>query len=79
MKQIFIALDQLINTLFMGMADETISARLFRLYLTEILSSKWYLIVDILFFWQYNHCYNAWRAEIERRQLPSYYNNFGVK
>ena len=29
--------------------------------------------VDALFCWQPAHCYHSWRAEWDRRQLPSHY------
>lgn len=73
MMQFLIALDQLINASTpRGMADETLSARAFRIELQGGTGRARHWI-DALFFWQPNHCYHAWRAEIERRQLPSYY------
>jgi len=77
--QPLIALDQWINTLIyiagdgQGMADETISARVFRCHLQGHLSDHPYRAIDALFFWQKNHCHKSWRSEIERRQLPGYY------
>jgi len=77
--QFLIALDQLINTLIwikgdgFGWADETFSARLWRLYLQDILSDKPYRFVDALFFWQQNHCYDSWASEANRRHLDPYY------
>jgi hypothetical protein len=77
--QPLIAIDQTLNTLIKikgdgwGWADETISARLFRCYLQGLISSKPYLFVDAVFFWQQAHCYQSWVAERERHQLPSHY------
>lgn len=71
-KQILIAVDQLANTLLGGMADETLSARAFRLELQGN-GDRARKAIDALFFWQRHHCYRAWRSEIERRQLPSFY------
>lgn len=70
--QPLIALDQLANAMLGGMADETLSARAFRL---ELQGRGIFLreVIDALFFWQGDHCYHAWRSEIERRQLPSFY------
>lgn len=73
-KQILIAIDQLLNTLAFWMpggcwADETLSARAWR---TRGESTAW-LWIDTLFFWQSNHCENSYRAERERRQLPPEY------
>lgn len=79
MKQPGIALDQLGNCLVyipgdgFGWADETLSARLFRCHLQGLLSDRWYRAVDGLFFWESQHCYESWRNEVERRQLPDYY------
>lgn len=79
MKQFLIALDQLANTVIRlpgdgrGWADETFSARLFRLHLEDRLSDRWYRAVDALFFWDANHCFESWRSEVERAQLPGFY------
>lgn len=72
MKQPLIALDQLANTLLGGMADETLSARAFRLEL-QGKGNELRELIDAIFFWQERHCYQAWRSEIERRQLPGMY------
>lgn len=45
---VLISIDQLVNTIFGGDPDETISSRLGRNYPNSILAK----IVDILFFWQ---------------------------
>jgi hypothetical protein len=79
MIQFLIAIDQFGNTLFKikgdgrGMADETISARVFRCYLQGLISDRAYRFIDAIFFWQAAHCYNSWTAERERRQLPGHY------
>lgn len=79
MKQLLIALDQLLNCLVWisgdgrGYADETLSARLFRCHLQDTLSDKPYRAIDALFFWQPAHCHKSWRNEFERRQLPGHY------
>lgn len=79
MRQPLIALDQMVNTLVwlpgdgFGMADETISARLFRCHLQGLISSRWHRALDALLFLDAAHCYQSWRSEIERRQLPSHY------
>ena len=77
--QFLIALDQLLNTIVwikgdgFGWADETLSDRLWRLHLQDILSDKWYRLVDKLFFWEEAHCYDSWVSEVNRRHLDSYY------
>jgi hypothetical protein len=71
MKQFLIALDQLINTVFGGMADETLSARAYRQKLKGHTTPV--KIIDAVFFWQENHCYTSYEAELKRKQLPSSY------
>lgn len=67
LKQIAIAIDQLLNALLGGMADETLSARAHRT------GSAWEPFIDALFFWQPDHCQDAYLSEKERKQLPSEY------
>ena len=67
--QILIAIDQLINTLLGGYADETLSARAHRLELERGRSWARKLIDGILFF-DKDHCKESYESEIERRQLP---------
>lgn len=70
--QILIAIDQLINTLVPGgMADETLSARAYRM--REKSQPYWWWLADLidwLFFWQKNpgHCERAYIAEVKRLQ-----------
>ena len=77
--QFLIALDQVLNTLIwirgdgFGWADETLSARLFRLHLQDVLSEKWFGLVDKLFFWEQSHCHDSWMSEIERKQIAKHY------
>lgn len=68
--QVLVAVDQLINTLLCGYADETLSARAYRH--AEIKKDRrWPMrLVDMLFFWQDGHCKSAYLSEIERAQLP---------
>ena len=71
MKQVLIAIDQLLNTLLLGMADETLSARLWRL------QHPAHKFVDTLFFWDreghVRHCELSYRAELLRHHLPARY------
>ena len=71
LKQIAIAVDQLFNALRGGWADETISAWLYR---TRSPLAKY---VDAAFFWQQNHCYESYKSERLRRQLPPEYRTGG--
>lgn len=52
---LLVALDETVNTLFLGSPHETISARLGRNYPGSLL----YRVVDHLFFWQFDHCKEA--------------------
>ena len=79
MIQPLIALDQFLNCFVyikgdgFGMADETLSARLFRCYLQGLIGSIWYEWLDALLFFDPHHCYESWRSEVERSQLPNHY------
>lgn len=69
--QNLIALDQLVNTLLGGMADETLSARAYRMERDGHKYWGWTAgAINALFFWQTDHCLGAYRDETERRQLP---------
>lgn len=68
-KQILIALDQLLNTIFRGYADETLSSRAWRHYAGG--SRKWpKRLIDAVLFFDKNHCEESYKSEILRRQLP---------
>jgi len=77
MKQFLIALDQLANTIVwikgdgFGYADETLSARAWRL---RHQSNAWKRI-DAIFFWEEEHCRQSYESELMRKQLPSHYRN----
>ena len=73
MMQFAIAIDQLINTLAGGMADETISARAFRLQKQSRAWQRVRKFIDAIFFWDAAHCEQSWRAELLRDQLPKGY------
>lgn len=73
-KQLLIAVDQLLNVFpFLGYADETISARLYR---NRDNSWYWYGLyrtLNIVVFWQQNHCKSAYENEKQRKHLPKEY------
>ena len=74
-KQTLIALDQLINAIFAGWADETISARAYRLHAKK---TRWHVtmhVIDAVFFWQTRHCMQSYVAEQKRRHLPPEYRD----
>ena len=70
--QILIALDQLLNTMLCGWADETFSARCHR-------EKRWLeYVIDLLFWWQVDkngkwHCEQCYQHEMERRDMPEEY------
>lgn len=66
--QVLVALDQLINAICGGWADETLSSAAHRRRLNgrPALAS----VIDKLFFWQYEHCKKAYESEIERAHFP---------
>ena len=67
--QVLIALDQLVNTFFGGMADETMSSRAHRLKVER--GRKWVsVVINGLFFWQKDHCREAYESELKRAHLP---------
>ncbi len=79
MRQFLISVDQTFNTLWYikgegwGMADEMISARAYRAYREDLISDVPMRLINALFFWQPHHCFSAFLAEFERRQLPRGY------
>ncbi len=70
--QVLLAKDQIGNAYAAGWADESISARAWRLRHIR----RWALmrrLVDALFFWQPDHCLNAYRDERDRLQIAPEY------
>lgn len=67
--QVMVAVDQLVNTLLGGWADETLSARAYRH--AEIKKDRrWPMrLIDALFFWQEGHCKQAYESELSRAHL----------
>lgn len=72
-EQIPIAIDQLVNTIFGGWADETLSCRAWR---QRERKRHWAItrrVIDALFLWlfcQKDHCQTAYESELQRRHLP---------
>ena len=64
-----VAFDQLLNALFGGTCDETLSSRAHRLKIERgrKLPS---MLINALFFWQTDHCKEAYESELERLHLP---------
>ncbi len=79
--QVFIAFDQLCNTLILpldgtiGYADETLSARSYRAHRDGKVFGRLSMpVIDLLFCWQRpRHCHRAFIHEHERHNLPNDY------
>lgn len=68
--QVLIAVDQLCTALLGGFADETMSSYAWRM---EQQGKPWGVmrrVIDAIFWWQPNHCREAYRSEVLRRQDP---------
>ena len=69
-----IAEDQSWNARTGGMADETLSARAHRLHMRR--QRSWPRnMINMIFFWQPDHCREAYVSELERKQLPAEYRD----
>ena len=69
-----IGIDQMANTLIGGAPDETLSARAHRMRVKGHKYWGWTAgAINLLFFWQVDHCLSAYRAEVLRRQYPEAY------
>ena len=68
-KQVLIAIDQLLNAIFRGYADETLSSRAWRHYVKG--DRRWPCrLIDALLWFDKDHCRTSYESEVERRQLP---------
>ena len=79
---ILIAIDQLVNAVFFGYPDETLSARCWRSYADggqRKRSGIAVYVIDRIFFWDkdedgdYNHCHSSYWHEMHRKDLPEEY------
>ncbi|OOR97149.1 hypothetical protein B0186_10515, partial [Canicola haemoglobinophilus] len=70
---VFVGLDQFLNAVAGGAADETFSSRCYRGAVLAKQPKKrwrfWFTFVNGLFF-DRNHCEMAYLSEIQRRQYP---------
>lgn len=74
LRQLLIALDQGVNALICGYADETISARCYRLQGRSRFWRAMCRLVDSLFArWESDHCFKSWCSEQYGSQLPPEY------
>lgn len=69
-----IALDQLLNALLLGAPDETLSSRAYRADRdNKVFGRLFRPLIDVLFFWQDQHCHSAYMSEVHRRQYPKHF------
>lgn len=72
--QNLIAVDQLLNTILLGSADETLSARAYRTEQSGKIFGKIFRpTIDLLLFFDRQHCYTSYLAEKERKHLHNHY------
>lgn len=75
---ILIATDQLANTVFNGLPDETISSRMYRASKHSKCANVARKVLDFIFSpWGKNHCQEAYESEINREHLFKESNNRG--
>ena len=66
-----IAVDQLANTVLAGHPDETLSSRAWRAEQSGQRYWGWTArAINLLFFWQADHCRQAYASELARSQRP---------
>ena len=68
-RRVLIGVDQLVNALLGGWPDETMSSRAWRWEWDGVRSWPRKLI-DLLFFWDLEHCRLSFESERVGRQLP---------
>lgn len=71
--QVALSIDQLLNAILGGYADETLSARIWRNHC----GNRWWKYamwaVDAIFFLQPGHCQQSYLSEVARKHLPPVY------
>ena len=68
-KNLLIAIDQLFSALIGYPCDETLSSLAYRWELNG--KRKWVrMLIDTLFFFQKDHCREAYESELNRAHLP---------
>jgi hypothetical protein len=68
--QILVALDQLVNTIFGGYAEETMSSRCWRL--REFQPYKTLRpVIDTILFFDPDHCETSYLNEVDHKYMPA--------
>lgn len=73
LTEVVLWIDQSFNVLTGGYADETFSARCFRQRHKSDVHAFAYKVVNAIFFWQVDHCHQAFLNEKNRKGLPYEY------
>lgn len=70
LKNLLLAVDQLLGALLLGTdADMTISAQAWLWHIEN--KRHWpYLLIDKLFWFDYNHCQESYQSEVQRKHVP---------
>lgn len=74
--QVVIALDQVLNAILGGYADETLSSCSYRMWRDGKRSGRLMPVIDKFFFWEkyppevVGHCHSAYLSELARQGLP---------
>lgn len=78
--QVSIAVNQCVNALLGGYADETLSSRAYRSDLRGArLGRILRPLLDRLYFWQKAHCRGAYNAEMFRRHMAKQFQDAYTK
>lgn len=67
---LFLAIDQLCNAILNGHPDETLSSRSYRAHRDGKPMGFMRRVIDVLFFFQPDHCHEAYNSEKTARHLP---------
>ena len=79
LTNIVIGIDQLINTLIGGEPDETLSSHAWRMERDHKPWGFLRFVIDMLFFWQMQHCRDSYESERRRMQLPPEFRTTYIK
>lgn len=82
--QLLLALDQLVNVLLGGYADETMSSRAYRMsqrHDTSLFGWRWRVCATLIngLFFDRHHCRDAYLSERDNLQLPPEFRNRNAK
>lgn len=70
LKNILVALTQLLNTVLGGYPDESTSSRAHRQRRVKLRWDVTRRLINMVFFWEQDHCRDAYLSEAAYRQMP---------